>query len=303
MRVFGRKKEILKVAALPQEGNGKHYTQFQLRIRRFSRNRMAVISLVFILFLIFCAIFADVLTPYNYAKQSLANRLQFPNWQHLMGTDNFGRDMLSRILMGARVSLLVSLMTVALSTVSALILGAVSGYFGGKVDNVIMRIMDIFLAIPGLIFAMTISAALGGGLFNTAIALAITSIAPLVRQLRSSILLLKNMEFIEASKAFGASHALIIIKHVIPNALSPLIVQIAMRLGDTVMAIAGLSFLGLGVQPPTPEWGGMLNAGQQFITTFWPMIFWPGVVITLTMLAFNLLGDGFRDALDPKMKR
>ena len=264
---------------------------------------MAIVSLVFILLLILSAVFADSLTPYDSAKQDLTNRLQYPSAEHLMGTDNFGRDIFTRILYGGRVSLLVSLMTVGFSTIMALIVGSIAGYFGGRVDTIIMRIMDISIAIPGLIFTMTISAALGAGLVNTAIALSITSIAPLVRQLRSSILLLKNQEFIEASKAFGASHIGIIIKHMIPHTMAPLIVQISMRLGDTIMAIAGLSFLGLGVQPPTPEWGNMLSAGREFITTFSPMMFWPGLSIALTMLAFNLLGDGLRDALDPRMKR
>ncbi|MGI5971133.1 MAG: ABC transporter permease [Oscillospiraceae bacterium] len=297
------RREVYRLKALPQEGDGKRRSQAYLRLRRFTRNKAAVVSLFFILLLIFCAIFADRLTPYDYAKQSLVDRLQYPSSEHLMGTDDFGRDMLTRILRGGRVSLLVSLMSVSFSTIAALIIGAITGYFGGKIDNVIMRIIDIFLALPGLIFAMTISAALGSGLVNTAIALAVTSIAPLVRQLRSSILLIKNQEFIEASKAFGASHAKIIVKHVIPNTMAPLIVQIAMRLGDTIMAIAGLSFLGLGVQPPTPEWGNMLSAGQKYIQTFWPMMFWPGLAIALNMLAFNLLGDGVRDALDPRMKR
>ena len=298
-----RRKAVQKLTVLPQEGDGKRHRQFYLRLRRFARNRMAIVSLIFILLLIISAIFADSITPYDYSKQNLTNRLQYSSADHLMGTDNFGRDIFTRILYGGRVSLLVSLMTVGFSTFMALIIGSVSGYFGGRVDTVIMRIMDISIAIPGLIFTMTISAALGSGLLNTAIALSITSVAPLVRQLRSSILLLKNQEFIEASKAFGASHINIIVKHIIPHTMAPLIVQISMRLGDTIMAIAGLSFLGLGVQPPTPEWGNMLSAGREFITSFWPMMFWPGLAIALTMLAFNLLGDGLRDALDPRMKR
>jgi len=278
-------------------------SQFALMRRRFTRNRMAVVALIFIVILLLACIFADYLTPYQFDVQNLSERLQYPSGEHLMGTDNFGRDIFTRILKGGQVSLIVSLCSVGMSTILALIIGAVAGYFGGKVDAVIMRIVDIFIALPGLIFAMTISAALGTGLVNTAIALAISSVAPLVRQLRSSVLLLRNQEYIEASKAFGASHASIIFHHVIPNTLAPLIVQVSMRLGDTIMAIAGLSFLGLGVKPPTPEWGNMLNAGREFITTFWPLIFWPGLVIALTMLAFNLMGDGLRDAMDPHMKR
>ncbi|MCD7749721.1 MAG: ABC transporter permease [Oscillospiraceae bacterium] len=253
--------------------------------------------------LIFGAIFADHLTPYAYDKQDLAGAFQYPSWQHLLGTDQYGRDIFTRILRGGRVSLLGSVMAVAGSTVVAVILGAIAGYFGGRVDNVIMRVMDVFISIPGLLLSMTVSAALGTGLVNTAIALGISSVAPLARQLRSSVMLMKDQEFIEASKAFGASNANIIFHHVVPNTLAPLIVQISLRLGDTIVAIAGLSFLGLGVQPPTPEWGNMLADGQKYIREFWPMITFPGLAIMLTMLGFNLMGDGLRDALDPRMKR
>lgn len=280
------------------EQHGRLY----LTVRRFCRNKAAVAGLFFILILILGAVFADKLTPYDFDAQNLAERLQYPSAEHLMGTDDFGRDIFTRVLYGGRISLLVSAMTVAIGTVFALIIGAVSGYAGGKTDMVIMRITDIFLALPGMIFAMVISAALGSGLVNTAIALAIASVAPMTRQIRSSILLIKNQEYIEASRAFGGSHLHIVVSHVIPNSLTPVIVQASMSLGDTIMGIAGLSFLGLGVQPPTPEWGNMLSTAQKFVDSFWPMMFWPGLAIALTMLAFNMLGDGVRDALDPRMK-
>ena len=159
------------------------------------------------------------------------------------------------------------------------------------------------MSLPGMLFAMTVSAALGGGILNTAIALAITSVAPLTRQIRASILLLRDQEFIEASKAFGGNHAHIIVRHVMPNALAPLIVQISLRLGDTIMAISGLSFLGLGIQPPTPEWGNMIAVAREYMTEHLHMVLFPALAIILTMLAFNLLGDGLRDAMDPRMKR
>lgn len=280
----------------------KQHGKFYLTVRRFCRNKAAIAGLVFILVLIFGAVFADRLTPYVPDAQNLAERLQYPSAAHLMGTDDFGRDIFTRVLYGGRISLLVSAMTVAIGTIFALIIGAISGYAGGKVDMVIMRITDVFLALPGMIFAMVISAALGNGLINTAIALAISSIAPMTRQIRSSILLIKNQEYIEASRAFGGSHFHIVASHVIPNSLTPVIVQASMSLGDTIMGIAGLSFLGLGVQPPTPEWGNMLTTAQKYVDSFWPMMFWPGLAIALTMLAFNVLGDGVRDALDPRMK-
>ena len=278
-------------------------SQFYLMVRRFSRNKAAVVCFFIILLLIFSAIFADVLTPYDYDAQDLGSRLLYPSGEHLMGTDNFGRDIFTRILRGGRVSLIVSVVSVAISIVLALVIGSVAGYFGGSVDTVIMRITDIFLAMPPLVFALTVSAALGTGLLNTAIALAIASVAPMVRQMRSSIMLMKSQEYIEASKAFGGSNLRIIFEHVVPNAFTPLLVQGSMSIGDTIMSIAGLSFLGLGVQPPTPEWGNMLSAGQQFITKFWPMMLYPGLAIAVTMLSFNMVGDGIRDALDPHMKQ
>ena len=283
--------------------NTKPKSQFSLMVRRFSRNKAAVVCFFIILLLIFSAIFADVLTPYDYDAQDLSVRMQYPSAQHLMGTDNFGRDIFTRILRGGRVSLIVSVISVAISIVLALVIGSVAGYFGGAVDTVIMRITDIFLAMPPLVFALTVSAALGTGLLNTAIALAIASVAPMVRQMRSSIMLMKSQEYIEASKAFGGSNIRIIFEHVVPNAFTPLLVQGSMSIGDTIMSIAGLSFLGLGVQPPTPEWGNMLSAGQQFITKFWPMMLYPGLAIAVTMLSFNMVGDGIRDALDPHMKQ
>ena len=284
-------------------GNLRSHGQISLMVRRFVRNKAAVIALVFIILLVLSAIFSDVLTPYEYDAQSLKERFLDPSSEHLFGTDNFGRDILTRILRGGRISLLVSVISVAISTCIALVIGSIAGYFGGKVDSVIMRITDIFMSLPGMLFAMTVSAALGGGILNTAIALAITSVAPLTRQIRASILLLRDQEFIEASKAFGGNHAHIIARHVMPNALAPLIVQISLRLGDTIMAISGLSFLGLGIQPPTPEWGNMISVGREFMTEHLHMVLFPALAIILTMLAFNLLGDGLRDAMDPRMKR
>lgn len=281
----------------------KQQSQFRLMVRRFCRNRMAVVAFVFLVLLVLSAIFCDHLTPYAYDAQNLLEKNQLPSAEHIFGTDNFGRDIFTRVLRGARVSLVVSVMAVAMSTFAAIILGALSGYYGGTVDNVIMRFMDILGSIPGMLLSMTVSAALGTGLVKTAIALAVASIAQMARQLRSSIMLMKNSEYIEAARAFGGSDWEIIFKHIIPNCMAPLIVQISLSLGSTIMAISGLSFLGLGVQPPTPEWGQMVAEGQSFIRTFPHIIVFPGIAVALSMLAFNLLGDGLRDAMDPKMKR
>ena len=271
--------------------------------RRLCKSKPAMISLAFIIFLILCAVFAPFIAPYDYAKQDLASRFIMPCWEHPLGTDNFGRDILSRLIYGGRISLLVSFFSVALSVGVAVILGVTVGYFGGMYDNIVMRILDIFMAIPGMMLAISISAALGPGLVNTAIAISIGGIPPFARQLRASVMLVREEEFVEAPHAFGASHWRIMFKHILPNTLAPIIVQISLRLGENILSIAGLSFIGLGVMPPTPEWGNILSSGREFITESWPLITFPGILIGLTMLAFNLFGDGLRDAMDPRLKQ
>ena len=262
-----------------------------------------MIALCFVVLLILSAVFAPLLAPYDYAKQSLGDKFLMPSLTHPLGTDNFGRDILSRLLVGGRISLLVSVMAVAISVSGALIIGAAVGYFGGLLDSIIMRILDVFMAIPGMLLTIVFAVALGDTLVDTALAIALTSIPALARQLRASTLLIRDEEYIEAAKSFGSSHWRIIWKHVIPNTLAPVIVQISMRLGEAILAISGMSILGLGVQPPTPEWGNILASGQKYIRTFWPLITFPGILIGLAMLAFNLLGDGLRDAMDPRLKR
>ena len=271
--------------------------------RRLKKSKPAMISLAFIIFLILCAVFAPFIAPYDYAKQDLASKFVMPCLEHPLGTDNFGRDLLSRLIYGGRISLLVSFFSVALSVGIAVILGVTVGYFGGMYDNIVMRILDIFMAIPGMMLAISISAALGPGLINTGIAISIGGIPPFARQLRASVMLVREEEFVEASHAFGASHWRIMFKHILPNTLAPIIVQISLRLGENILSIAGLSFIGLGVMPPTPEWGNILSSGREFISVYWPLITFPGILIGLTMLACNLLGDGLRDAMDPRLKQ
>ena len=274
--------------------------------RRLKKSKPAMISLAFIIFLILCAVFAPFIAPYDYAKQDLASKFVMPCLEHPLGTDNFGRDLLSRLIYGGRISLLVSFFSVALSVGIAVILGVTVGYFGGMYDNIVMRILDIFMAIPGMMLAISISAALGPGLINTGIAISIGGIPPFARQLRASVMLVREEEFVEASHAFGASHWRIMFKHILPNTLAPIIVQSTLYLGGSIMAIAGLSFIGLGVLEPTPEWGSILNYGLDNVSMLadrWHTIVFPALFIILTMLAFNLLGDGLRDAMDPKLKR
>jgi len=269
---------------------------------RLKKSTPAMLALSFLILLICCTLAAPYITPYDYAKQDLANRLAPLSAAHPLGTDQFGRDLLTRLLYGGRISLLVSLMSTTISTVISLVIGSTVGYFGGKYDTIMMRFMDILIAIPGMMLTIVMSVALERTLFNTALAMAVGGIAPAVRQLRASTLLVRGEEYIEAAKSFGASHASIIFRHVIPNTLAPVIVQVSMGLGANILAIAGLAFLGLVVLPPTPEWGSILSSGREFMRTYWPLITFPGIIIGLNMLSFNLLGDGLRDAMDPKLK-
>jgi peptide/nickel transport system permease protein len=255
---------------------------------------------------LFCIIFADLIAPYSYAGENLKDRFQTPSFAHIMGTDDYGRDLFTRMLYGGRVSLLVAVIAVAIGMGAGMPIGATSGFFGKRVDDVMMRGMDVIMAIPGMLLAICVSVALGSGIFNTALAIAVGTIPMIARQLRSSTLLVRSQEYIEAARLFGASSGRIIVTHVIPNTLAPIIVQSSLYIGGSIMAIAGLSFLGLGVQPPTPEWGNILNTGLDYIFDLesrWHLLFFPALIIIVTLLAFNLLGDSLRDAMDPRMRK
>lgn len=270
---------------------------------RLKKNKTAIGALIFIVLLVLAVVFADFLTPYRYDAVDLGNALRFPSLEHPMGTDQYGRDLLTRLLFGGRISLLIALITVVGSVFVAGAIGICAGYFGGFLDNALMRCMDVLMAIPGILMAITIASALGGGIVNTAIAIGISHIAGLSRIFRSSVLLLREQEYIEAAEAFGAGDLRIILKHIIPNTLAPVIVQCTLKIGESILSIASLSFIGLGIAPPTPEWGSILNSGRDLIMSFWPIITFPGIFIALTMLAFNLLGDGLRDAMDPRLRQ
>lgn len=285
------------------EGSIRKHSQWGDVVRRLLRNRLAMVGLVICVLIIFSAIFANVLTPYDYSLQDFDIRLQLPSAAHPLGTDNFGRDLLARLLYGGRISLLVALLAVCISMVTGALLGAVAGYFGGTCELIIMRVMDVLMAIPSLLMAVAISSALGSGIFNTALACAVSGIPSSTRILRATILSIREQEFVEAAKATGSSNARIIFVHILPNTLAPLIVDATLRIGGTIMAISGLSFVGLGVQPPTPEWGSILATSREYIRDFYPLVVFPGIMIMLTLFGFNLLGDGIRDALDPKLKQ
>ena len=291
-----------KKAAAPTVETLERHSQFVDIWRRFKRNKLAVFGMGLAVFLILMAVFANFVAPYDPAAIS-TDRLASPSLEHLMGTDNYGRDLFSRIIYGARVSLLISLMALVFSLIIGIGLGATAGYFGGWYESVIMRICDILMCIPGMLLAVCISSLLGIGEVNTAIAIAVSGVAPAIRMIRATVLQIRSQEFVEAAKATGSSQLKIIFHEILPNILSPLIVDSTMRIGGNILQISGLSFIGLGVQSPTAEWGSIMSDGQEFITTFWPMITFPGIAILLTVFAFNVMGDGLRDALDPRLKQ
>ena len=271
--------------------------------RRLRRNKLAMVGMALVLVLSVCAIFADVVAPYDYAATDFAAAMEYPSARHLMGTDNYGRDILSRVIYGGRVSLLVAVLAVAFGLVAGGVLGLIAGYFGSICESVIMRLMDLILAIPGFLLSVCISAALGSGIFNTIIAISIGAVPGYARMMRAIVMSIRDQEYVEAARVCGAGSVRTMLRHILPNTLSPIIVESTLRVGACIMMISSLSFIGLGVQPPTPEWGSMLSSGREFIRDFYPMVVFPGMAIMATLFGFNLFGDGLRDALDPRLKR
>lgn len=278
-------------------------SQAKETFRRFMKNKAAVAGLIIITLLVFGALFAGVVTPYSFDKQDLLRRFEMPSVTHLLGTDEFGRDMLTRILYGARISLFVGVLSVSVGCLAGGTLGAIAAYYGGKVDNYIMRFLDIWHSIPDLLLAISLASAMGPGIGNAIIAIGLTTIPSYARVVRASVMTVKNTEYIEAARCLGASVPRILLKHIIPNALAPIIVQASLGVAGAIITTASLSFIGLGVQPPTPEWGSMLAKGRQYIRNYWHLVTFPGVFIMITVISLNLLGDGLRDALDPRLKR
>jgi len=270
---------------------------------RLRKNKLAIIGLCLAVFLVLSAVLAPVLTPYDYATQDVDNRFQMPSFRHLMGTDNYGRDLLTRVLYGGRTSLLVAFLALVFSVIVAIILGAVAGYFGGWAEMVIMRLTDVVQSVPPILFAVVISAALGSGIWPTAIAVGVTGIAPNIRLIRGQILTVRGQEYVEAAIANGSGSSRVMFRQILPNVLSPLIVSASMGIGGNITAISGLSFIGLGVLPPISEWGNIMTNGLGYIREFWPLSVFPGIMIMLTLFAFNCAGDGLRDAMDPKLRQ
>jgi len=270
--------------------------------KRLKRNKLAMIGLGIIIFFIVIAIFAPLIAPYDPIERIKADSQMSPSAKHWFGTDILGRDILSRVIYGTRISLQVGVVAVGISVFIGLFFGALAGYFGNVPDIIIMRLADIFFAFPYILGAIAIMTVLGPGLINIFIAIGVLGWASFARIFRGSILSIKNKEYIEAARALGASNSRIIVKHIFPNAFAPIIVYATMNVGIAIIVEAALSFLGLGVQPPTPAWGEMLSESMKYINSAPWMMFFPGLAILLTVLGFVLLGDGLRDAFDPKLK-
>jgi peptide/nickel transport system permease protein len=269
----------------------------------FCKNKLAVVGLGIVLFFIILAVIAPLVAPYGFKEQELSKRLLAPSSEHWFGTDDFGRDIFSRILYGARISLWVGFFSVLGSAVFGTILGIVAGYYGRWVDTIISRIFDIMLAFPSILLAIAVVAILGPSLQNALIAIAIINIPNFGRLVRSKVLSVKQEEYIMAAKAVGMKDVRILFRHILPNSMTPIIVQATLAIATAIIEAAALGFLGLGAQAPTPEWGKMLADSKQYLVQAPWTLFFPGLAIMLTVLGFNLMGDGLRDVLDPKMKQ
>ena len=266
------------------------------------KNKLAMVGLVLIILLIIMAVFADVIAPYGVDDQDLTQKFQPPSKEHILGTDDFGRDVFSRVIYGSRYSLAIGACAAILSAAVGMIIGSVAGFYGGKADNILMRLIDIMLAIPSTLLGISIVAALGNGIRNVIIAVAIGAVPAYARIVRASILSVKEQEYIEAARSIGASDLRIIMRHILPNCLAPIIVQITMSVAKAILEASALSFIGLGVQPPSAEWGAMLSAARPYFRSYWWVMTFPGLAIMMIIFGLNLFGDGLRDALDPKLK-
>lgn len=286
-------------------------TLFQQAWIQFKYNRRAMFGLaviVLLLLMVLITIIIDISTNnsvYNelVLSQHLENKLAAPSAKHVLGCDEFGRDLLFRLIWGTKYSLLIGFCAVSFSLLTGGILGMIAGFYGGRVDNVIMRIMDIFMACPFILLAMAIVAALGASTLNLLIALGVSGMASSSRVSRAAVMSVRDKEFVESARAVGASDLTILFKYILPNAMAPILVQFTLSIGSSILHVAGLSYIGLGIQPPTPEWGAILTAAKTYMRDAWHISVFPGLVILITVVAFNLFGDGLRDALDPKLKR
>ncbi|KUK78435.1 MAG: ABC-type dipeptide/oligopeptide/nickel transport system, permease component [Mesotoga prima] len=267
------------------------------------KSRLTMIGSAIILAFLLLAALAPLIAPFDPVQQNLQNKLQPPSWQHLFGTDQFGRDIYSRVVTGSRIALWIIFLVSVISGSIGIIVGVTAGYFGGIVDEVLMRITDMFLAFPSLVLAMAFAAMLGPNLTNTIIAISIVTWTTYARLSRAEATKVKSQPYIEAIRAAGGGNLRIMFLHVLPMCISPVLVQLTLRMGTIILTAASLGFLGLGVQPPTPEWGAMVSDGRNYLVDQWWISTFPGIFIALVVLGFNLLGDGIRDMLDPRLRR
>jgi len=302
----------LNLVNVPAEGEGaaakkaerKSISFWEGVFIRFKKRKIAIFGFYLMMFIVGVCVYSYIGIDYEtqVVQQNVRNKLKPPSFEHPFGTDGFGRDILARVIYGSRYSLLIGFSVMIFALLTGGTIGAVSGYFGGRTDNILMRLMDVLIAIPSTLMAIAVVSALGPGLRNLIIAIGVSNTPYYARIIRSSVLTIKDNEYIEAAIAVGSDHGRIILKHVFPNALPAIIVQATLGVGVTILTSAGLSYLGLGIMPPAPEWGNMLNEGRMYIRYSPWLVLFPGIAIVLTVLALNLFGDGIRDAIDPKLK-
>ncbi|WP_051273217.1 ABC transporter permease [Desulfotruncus alcoholivorax] len=294
---------ITEITTTPIKKKYKKKSRFGEIWKRMKKNRIAMLGLAIFSVIVLCTVFADMIVPYSVAlEQNIGDRLQPPSAAHWFGTDAYGRDIFARVIHGTRNSLVMGIGAVVVGISLGGVFGAAAGYYGGIVDTLIMRVMDTIMCIPFMLLALAIVAALGPGLVNVLIALMLSMVPYYTRVIRSAILTVTGQDFIEAAKACGTPDRYIILKHILPNAIGPVIVQATMSVGTMIIWAAAMSFLGMGIQPPTPEWGSMLSEGKDYMLSSPHLVIFPGMAIVLTALSINLLGDGLRDALDPRLK-
>ena len=292
---------MMRVRSRLRTDRRRYETPASIALQELVRNRSAVVGAAIMVLLLFAAVFAPLLAPFDPIEIDPSVSLQPPSTVHLMGTDDFGRDIFSRVLFGARISLRVGIIAVGIGGSIGLLIGLAAGYIGGAFDFVVMRVIDVMLSFPGILLALLIMTILGPSLTNVMIAVGLSDVPLYVRLVRGTVLSAKENGYVEAAKGIGCSRRLIIMRHILPNIVAPFIVVTTLEVANAILLSATLSFLGMGAQPPSPEWGAMLNEGRRYIRTAWWMITFPGLMIMISVLGINLLGDGLRDALDPKL--
>lgn len=293
---------MAEAATVVKTARPKKQSEFVRVFKELRKNSTAMLGLCILLVEIILVILAPVIAPYDYTAMDIVAAQQGPFAAHWFGTDELGRDIFSRVLYGGRYSISMGVLAVMISTTVGMTIGAIAGYFGGKVDNILMRLLDVIQSLPAMLLSIVLSAVLGPGYFNTILALSVNGMPASARMLRAQMMKVRGNEYIEAAQSINCSKFRIIVRHMIPNSFSPNIVQATMSIAHMIVMAASLSFIGLGVQPPTPEWGAMLTGARQFIRQCPHMVIFPGLAIAVTVLAVNLMGDGLRDALDPKLK-